>query len=148
MIKGKKRHILVDILGLLLHAIVHSAAIQDRAGGRTRPIPHTACVACGGGPASPALNAARPPATNARRSTGAAARVEVSAQHVQRRKNFWAGRRTNYAPGHKALSTCVSIPANTGFYAPRSMFPVDVNDHCRKQVEAISGSLASGSLGR
>ena len=32
-IKGKKRHILVDTLGLLLHAIVHSADIQDRDGG-------------------------------------------------------------------------------------------------------------------
>lgn len=31
--KGKKRHILVDTLGLLLHAIVHSADIQDRDGG-------------------------------------------------------------------------------------------------------------------
>jgi hypothetical protein len=29
-IKGKKRHILVDTLGLLLHAIVHLADIQDR----------------------------------------------------------------------------------------------------------------------
>ena len=33
MIKGKKRHILVDMQGLLLHANVHSAAVQDRAGG-------------------------------------------------------------------------------------------------------------------
>src|SRR2546422_1402681 len=32
LIKGKKRHILVDTLGLLLHAIVHSADIQDRDG--------------------------------------------------------------------------------------------------------------------
>src|SRR5262249_45505288 len=32
-IKGKKRHVLVDTLGLLLHAIVHSADIQDRDGG-------------------------------------------------------------------------------------------------------------------
>src|SRR6202795_1482302 len=32
-IKGKKRHILVDTVGLLLHAIVHSAGIQDRDGG-------------------------------------------------------------------------------------------------------------------
>src|SRR6266404_7345578 len=32
-IKGKKRHILVDTLGLLLHAIVHPADIQDREGG-------------------------------------------------------------------------------------------------------------------
>ena len=32
-IKGKKRHILVDTLGLLLHAIVHPANIQDRDGG-------------------------------------------------------------------------------------------------------------------
>jgi hypothetical protein len=33
LVKGKKRHILVDTLGLLLHAIVHSAGIQDRDGG-------------------------------------------------------------------------------------------------------------------
>jgi transposase len=32
-IKGKKRHLLVDTLGLLLHAIVHPADIQDRDGG-------------------------------------------------------------------------------------------------------------------
>jgi transposase len=32
-IKGKKRHVLVDTQGLLLHAIVHSADIQDRDGG-------------------------------------------------------------------------------------------------------------------
>jgi transposase len=32
-IKGKKRHILVDTTGLLLHAIVHPADIQDRDGG-------------------------------------------------------------------------------------------------------------------
>jgi transposase len=32
-IKGKKRHILVDTLGLLLHSIVHPADIQDRDGG-------------------------------------------------------------------------------------------------------------------
>jgi hypothetical protein len=33
LIKGKKRHILVDMQGLLLHAIVHSAGIHDRDGG-------------------------------------------------------------------------------------------------------------------
>jgi putative transposase len=32
-IKGKKRHILVDTVGLVLHAIVHPANIQDRDGG-------------------------------------------------------------------------------------------------------------------
>ena len=32
-VKGKKRHILVDTLGLLLHVIVHPADIQDRDGG-------------------------------------------------------------------------------------------------------------------
>ncbi|WP_439710651.1 IS5 family transposase [Brucella anthropi] len=32
-IKGKKRHILVDTVGLLLHALVHPADIQDRDGG-------------------------------------------------------------------------------------------------------------------
>src|SRR2546430_1105752 len=32
-VKGKKRHILVDTLGLLLHAIIHPADIQDRDGG-------------------------------------------------------------------------------------------------------------------
>ena len=30
---GKKRHILVDTVGLLLHALVHPADIQDRDGG-------------------------------------------------------------------------------------------------------------------
>ncbi|MBC5799217.1 MAG: IS5 family transposase, partial [Candidatus Eremiobacteraeota bacterium] len=32
-IKGRKRHILVDTQGLLMHAIVHGADIQDRDGG-------------------------------------------------------------------------------------------------------------------
>jgi hypothetical protein len=32
-INGKKRHILVDTRGLMLHPIVHSAGIQDRDGG-------------------------------------------------------------------------------------------------------------------
>ena len=32
-IKGKKRHILVDTQGLLTHAIVHAADVQDRDGG-------------------------------------------------------------------------------------------------------------------
>ena len=31
-IKGRKRHILVDTMGLLLNVVVHSAAIQDREG--------------------------------------------------------------------------------------------------------------------
>src|SRR5271165_2342887 len=33
LIKGKKRHILVDTLGLLLHALVTPADVQDRDGG-------------------------------------------------------------------------------------------------------------------
>ncbi len=33
MIKGKKRHVLVDTLGLLLHALVTAADVQDRDGG-------------------------------------------------------------------------------------------------------------------
>jgi hypothetical protein len=32
-VAGKKRHILVDTLGLLQHAIVHPVDIQDRNGG-------------------------------------------------------------------------------------------------------------------
>jgi putative transposase len=34
-IMGRKRHLLVDTLGLILHVVVHSAAIQDRDGART-----------------------------------------------------------------------------------------------------------------
>jgi putative transposase len=34
LIKGKKRHCLVDTLGLLLHAVITSASVQDREGGR------------------------------------------------------------------------------------------------------------------
>ena len=33
-IKGRKRHIAVDVLGLLLTVVVHSAGIQDRAGAK------------------------------------------------------------------------------------------------------------------
>ena len=35
LIKGKKRHVLVDTQGLLLHAIVTAADVQDRDGGLT-----------------------------------------------------------------------------------------------------------------
>jgi len=35
LIKGKKRHVLVDTQGLLLHGIVTAANIQDRDGGLT-----------------------------------------------------------------------------------------------------------------
>ena len=38
LIKGKKRHVLVDTLGLLLHALVHPADVQDRDGGVMRPL--------------------------------------------------------------------------------------------------------------
>ncbi len=37
-IKGKKRHILVDTLGLLLSAVVHAADIQDRDGAASNDI--------------------------------------------------------------------------------------------------------------
>ena len=33
-VKGRKRHLLVDTLGLILVAVVHSAAIQDRDGAK------------------------------------------------------------------------------------------------------------------
>ena len=33
-IMGRKRHLLVDTLGLILHVVVPSAAIQDRAGAK------------------------------------------------------------------------------------------------------------------
>src|SRR6478672_2218176 len=33
-VKGRKRHLLVDTLGLILVAVVHSAAIQDREGAK------------------------------------------------------------------------------------------------------------------
>src|SRR4051812_19178826 len=32
-VRGKKRHILVDTQGLLMHALVHAADVQDRDGG-------------------------------------------------------------------------------------------------------------------
>ena len=32
-VKGQKRHVLVDTLGLVLYTIVHPAHIQDRDGG-------------------------------------------------------------------------------------------------------------------
>ncbi len=31
---GRKRHLLVDTLGLILHVVVHSAALQDREGAK------------------------------------------------------------------------------------------------------------------
>jgi putative transposase len=33
-IMGRKRHLLVDTMGLILHVVVHSAAIQDRDGAK------------------------------------------------------------------------------------------------------------------
>ncbi len=37
-IKGKKRHILVDTQGLLMHGVVHAADVQDRDALLRRPI--------------------------------------------------------------------------------------------------------------
>jgi putative transposase len=34
-VKGRKRHLLVDTLGLLLIVVVHAASIQDRDGARS-----------------------------------------------------------------------------------------------------------------
>ena len=33
-VKGRKRHIMVDVLGLLLVVVVHKASIQERAGAK------------------------------------------------------------------------------------------------------------------
>jgi hypothetical protein len=33
-VRGRKRHLLVDTLGLLLNCVVHSASVQDRAGAK------------------------------------------------------------------------------------------------------------------
>ena len=44
-IKGKKRHIVVDTQGLLIHAIVHAADIQDRDGGEL-VMAEQRCSAC------------------------------------------------------------------------------------------------------
>ena len=41
-VTGRKRHLLVDTLGLLLICVVHAASVQDRAGGR-RPAGARAC---------------------------------------------------------------------------------------------------------
>jgi hypothetical protein len=35
-IKGKRRHVLVDTQGLLMHALVHAGDVQDRDGRATR----------------------------------------------------------------------------------------------------------------
>jgi putative transposase len=42
-IKGKKRHLLADTQGLLLHAIIHAADIQDRDGGVLLWAPCSGC---------------------------------------------------------------------------------------------------------
>jgi hypothetical protein len=33
-VNGRKRHVLVDVMGLILMVVVHSAAIQDRDGAK------------------------------------------------------------------------------------------------------------------
>ena len=43
-IKGKKRHILVDTQGLLIHAVVYPADIQDRDGGCFVWRHYSACI--------------------------------------------------------------------------------------------------------
>ena len=43
-IKGRKRHILVDTLGLLLSVVVHSADVQDRDGAFARAVAPSASV--------------------------------------------------------------------------------------------------------
>ena len=46
-VKGRRRHIASDTMGLLLAVVVHSAGIQDRAGARAlleRPFLHFECL--------------------------------------------------------------------------------------------------------
>ena len=43
-INGKKRHILVDTEGLLLHAVVHPADVQERDGGICFWRPCSGCI--------------------------------------------------------------------------------------------------------
>ena len=37
--KGRKRHILVDTTGLLMHVLVHAADLQDHEGGKLLLVP-------------------------------------------------------------------------------------------------------------
>jgi putative transposase len=42
-VKGRKRHLLVDTMGLILHVLVHEANIQDQEGGKHLLEPLTSC---------------------------------------------------------------------------------------------------------
>jgi transposase len=42
-VKGHKRHLLVDTLGLILHVLVHEAGIQDHEGGKPLLKPLKGC---------------------------------------------------------------------------------------------------------
>jgi len=42
-VKGRKRHILVDTLGLILHVLVHEAGLQDHEGGKPLLKPLKGC---------------------------------------------------------------------------------------------------------
>ena len=45
-INGKKRHILVDTEGLLMHAVVHPADVQERDGGILVLATFSGCFLC------------------------------------------------------------------------------------------------------
>jgi Transposase DDE domain len=62
-VKGRKRHIITDTNGFLVHAIIHSADIQDRDGAplcwETSAIAFRGCAMCSPMAAMPEINSAR-----------------------------------------------------------------------------------------
>lgn len=52
-VRGRKRHILMDVLGLILSIVVHAADIQDRDGARIVLGPRYAAGSCGRGGSPP-----------------------------------------------------------------------------------------------
>lgn len=97
-VKGRKRHIAVDILGLLLKADVHSAGIQDRDGtafvlaGITRRFPFIEKVMADGAYAGPIAQSNSPrPIEIVKRSDHAKGFVVLPKRWIVERTFAWLG---------------------------------------------------------
>jgi transposase len=97
-VKGRKRHIAVDILGLVLNADVHSAAIQDRDGaafvlnGITQRFPFIEKVMADGAYAGPIAQSNSPrPIEIVKRSDHAKGFIVLPKRWIVERTFAWLG---------------------------------------------------------
>jgi transposase len=122
-IKGKKRHVLVDTQGLLMHAIVHAADVQDRDGGALLmaslfgAFPFLIKLYADGGYQGPEFQSAmqrilsRVNVEIVKRSGQAAGFVALPKRWIVERTFAWLGRRRRLAKDWEPQSQGARLPA-------------------------------------